>query len=263
MFHKYKVSEVCTIMGVTVKTLKHYDRIGLLVPDYRDEVTGYRYYTDKNINQLSYILILKQCGFSLSEIRDYFGKNYVAGTFIRELMKRRDLLTQHIKLLQDFYDTPEKNGVKEEFLPASMTLHTKMFTNNPLQVGEYFSNLLNMAVQYKIRLNTSYVYIASFEPRGFVQNGADVDLYMEIDADSIPLNIPEGLVERISYGHCVTNILHGSFWGMAKCQQEILDYCEMRNIHTKGLPYFCFLRHPGTGRENEEEFVTKVIFMIE
>ena len=55
---------------VTVKTLRHYEKLGLLVPNEVDEWTRYRYYDMAQMQRLNGILRLKGMGFSLEEIRD-------------------------------------------------------------------------------------------------------------------------------------------------------------------------------------------------
>ena len=56
-------------MGVTVRTLQHYDKEGLLSPSAMSE-GGRRLYTDEDIIKLHQILSLKHLGFSLDDIRD-------------------------------------------------------------------------------------------------------------------------------------------------------------------------------------------------
>ena len=54
---------------VTIKTLRHYDKIDLLKPAYIDEQSGYRYYETEQVSQLLLIQRLKRYGFSLAEIQ--------------------------------------------------------------------------------------------------------------------------------------------------------------------------------------------------
>lgn len=63
-----RIKEVADLVGVSVRTLHHYDKIGLLVPD---EVTdaGYRKYSEGNLEMLQQILFFKKLGFSLEYIR--------------------------------------------------------------------------------------------------------------------------------------------------------------------------------------------------
>ena len=63
------VGEVAKKMDVTVRTLQHYDKEGLLSPS-ATSGGGRRLYTDKDIVKLHQILSLKHLGFSLDDIRD-------------------------------------------------------------------------------------------------------------------------------------------------------------------------------------------------
>ena len=63
----YKVHEFAELSGVTVKTLHHYDRLGLLKP--RRAETGYRIYTECDLERLQQVVALKYLGLSLQQIR--------------------------------------------------------------------------------------------------------------------------------------------------------------------------------------------------
>ncbi|MFP4550989.1 MAG: MerR family transcriptional regulator [Spirochaetales bacterium] len=64
----YSIGEFSQINRITPKTLRHYDRIGLLEPARTDEWTGYRYYSPAQLPMIRRILALKDLGFSLEEI---------------------------------------------------------------------------------------------------------------------------------------------------------------------------------------------------
>ena len=57
-----KVKEVADLVGISVRTLHHYDEIGLLTPEEITE-TGYRVYSDKNLETLQQILFFRELGF--------------------------------------------------------------------------------------------------------------------------------------------------------------------------------------------------------
>ena len=67
---KLKIGEFSKLMQVTVKTLRHYEQKGLLIPDEVDEWTGYRYYSIEQMQKLQNIRDLQRLGFSLDEIKD-------------------------------------------------------------------------------------------------------------------------------------------------------------------------------------------------
>ncbi|TCP61760.1 MerR family transcriptional regulator [Baia soyae] len=64
-----RVKEVADLVGVSVRTLHHYDEIGLLVPDETSE-SGYRLYSNANLELLQQILFFKELGFSLQTIKE-------------------------------------------------------------------------------------------------------------------------------------------------------------------------------------------------
>ena len=118
---KLKIGEFSRMMQVTVKTLRHYEQKGLLLPDEVDEWTGYRYYTIDQMQRLNSIRDLQRLGFSLDEIRDLYedtshepslhqldGKIQDTERQLRALMERRAQLLhwrdsiKNIKTMEKF-----------------------------------------------------------------------------------------------------------------------------------------------------------------
>jgi DNA-binding transcriptional MerR regulator len=68
-FEALRVGELARRTGLTVRTLHHYDAIGLLRPSLHTEA-GYRLYTAGDVARLQQVLSLRQLGFSLEQVRD-------------------------------------------------------------------------------------------------------------------------------------------------------------------------------------------------
>lgn len=66
---RYQIGEFAEMGGVSAKTLRFYDRMGLLRPAFTDARSGYRYYKAEQLHHLSAILALKELGASLDEIQ--------------------------------------------------------------------------------------------------------------------------------------------------------------------------------------------------
>jgi DNA-binding transcriptional MerR regulator len=62
----YRIAEFAALAGVTVRALRHYDRLGLLKP--RRTAAGYRVYTDRDLHVLEQIVVLKFIGVPLKQI---------------------------------------------------------------------------------------------------------------------------------------------------------------------------------------------------
>lgn len=67
-FEAHKVGELARRTGLTVRSLHHYDEIGLLRPSLHTE-SGHRLYTAADVARLQQVLSLRQLGFSLEEIQ--------------------------------------------------------------------------------------------------------------------------------------------------------------------------------------------------
>ncbi len=62
------IGSVARLAGVTVRTLHHYDEIGLLAPSGRSD-SGYRRYGDADLERLQQILFYRELGFGLDDIK--------------------------------------------------------------------------------------------------------------------------------------------------------------------------------------------------
>lgn len=102
----YRIGVFSQMNHITVKTLRHYDEIGLLKPAYVDEDSGYRYYTSNQLLPLHKILALRDMGFSLEEIRQVCN-----GASQEQLLKKRKQ-----QLLKIMAETGEKLARVEGYL---------------------------------------------------------------------------------------------------------------------------------------------------
>lgn len=143
----WKVGELAKRTGLTVRTLHHYDQIGLLRPSGRTasaHASGHRLYTAADVARLQQIQSLKLLGFSLDEVREYLSKSdYDPRHVVRlHLSRVRGQVTELQKLadrLAALADSLEKAEVvsADEFLTTieEMTMIEKLYT--PEQMKQF------------------------------------------------------------------------------------------------------------------------------
>lgn len=68
----YTIGEFCSLFSIDRQTLRYYDKIGLISPTKRDEITGWRYYEFAQVYQLASIRFMRKLGYSIEEIKDLF-----------------------------------------------------------------------------------------------------------------------------------------------------------------------------------------------
>lgn len=88
----YRIGEFSYLCECTIKTLKHYDKIGVLTPEKVDDFAGYRYYNEKQLKTYHNIKMLQEAGFTLKEIKNIFD-NSKDNTILEEINK----LTENYK----------------------------------------------------------------------------------------------------------------------------------------------------------------------
>lgn len=100
-----KIKEVSKITGLTIRTLHHYDKIGLLKP--KTNNNGYRIYDESLVDKLFEIIFLKNIGLSLDYIKNIINnENYDK---ISALKNQRALLIQKRNQIDDLIKTIDNN----------------------------------------------------------------------------------------------------------------------------------------------------------
>lgn len=113
-----KIGEFAKMTGMPISVLRHYDKEGLLCPDYVDHFSGYRYYSADQIGQVQKIELLKSSGLSLKEIRDIL-KNDGDNEFIKGILehresKYRNMLAAIAEVKCMMFEKEEKNTKVEQ-----------------------------------------------------------------------------------------------------------------------------------------------------
>lgn len=124
---QYKVKEVADMAGISVRTLHHYDRIGLLKPQFLS-MAGYRLYTDSDLEKLQQVLFFKELGFSLKETGDIinspgFDRVQALRAHKELLIEKRNRLEAIIRSVENTIQTIEggtEMGKKEMFAAFDM-----------------------------------------------------------------------------------------------------------------------------------------------
>ena len=113
----YLIKYVSEISGVSVRTLHHYDEIGLLSPQKKEN--GYRYYTEEDMTFLQMILFYKYLGFSLKTIKELLKKG--DGEVLYHLKAQLKLMQKEKQKLLTLIETLEKTIESKErkvFMPT-------------------------------------------------------------------------------------------------------------------------------------------------
>ena len=116
----YHIKEAAQLSGVSVKTLYHYDKIGLLVP--LKSENGYRTYSQEDLERLQVILYYKYLGFSLEKIAELLKEERT--DLLPHLTRQLDYLTREREHLDTLISTLQKT-IQEQKGERKMTIEEK------------------------------------------------------------------------------------------------------------------------------------------
>ena len=120
----WTVGQVADVFGVTVRTLHHYDEVGLLVPSERS-AAGYRLYTDGDLVRLQQIVVYRRLELPLDEIASLLAGDEDASAHLRRqreaVMNRLDELTEIVVAI----DRALEREMEEQ--PATTAELTELF----------------------------------------------------------------------------------------------------------------------------------------
>ena len=115
-----KISEFAKLCNTSEKTLRFYDKVGVLKAEYIHPDNGYRYYSRAQIEQYNRIVELKEVGFTLEEIRSRF-LDADNETILRHLREKEQTLLEsynNCRKMIEIYEEREK--MKENTTPKLM-----------------------------------------------------------------------------------------------------------------------------------------------
>lgn len=92
----FKIGDFSKLTRVSVRMLRHYDRMGLLKPAHVDPLNGYRYYAAAQITRLGRIVALRDMGFNVAEI-DRGLREESAQAFRAMLREHRERIAQNVR----------------------------------------------------------------------------------------------------------------------------------------------------------------------
>ncbi len=102
---KMSIKKFAELTGVSVRTLRYYDEIGLLCPDFTDAQNGYRFYGEKALYRMQEILFYRELDFPLKSIKtiitaENYNKTKALGDQKRLLLLKKERLERIIKAIE-------------------------------------------------------------------------------------------------------------------------------------------------------------------
>ncbi|EKD32237.1 MAG: MerR family transcriptional regulator [uncultured bacterium] len=269
---KFKIGEFSKLNMVTIKTLRHYEEIGLLVPDEIDQWTGYRYYRVDQLNKMNKIIFLKRLGFNLEEIREVFDEENQTPDIDQIKSKieqcRKEML--HLQWRQTelsrLESTLHKKKIMEQViiksLPAVIVASHRRVITSYQELFHLCPNVIGpeMARLGCICANPEYAYT--------------IDHNKEYSDTNIDLEYCEAVIEKrensdmiqfkdvaeVKTAICVNH--YGVYDLFPQTFAQLYEYIEQNGFRIVDSPRFCYIDGIWN-KESEEEWLTEIQVPVE
>lgn len=264
---KFKIGEFSKLNMVTVKTLRHYEELELLVPEEIDKWTGYRYYSVGQLKKMSQILYLKKLGFSLEEIREIFddGREFpdieqirnklnLCSSEIQELRKRE---LELILLENSLHKMSVMENIFEKSLPAVIVAsHRRVISG----YHELFNLCPNVIGPEMHRLGCKcavpeYCYTIDHN-KEYCETNIDIEYCEAVEErceESEMIKFKD--VPAVERAICINH--YGVYEDLHKSFATLYDYIEKNGFKIADNPRFCYIDGIWN-KENSEEWLTEI-----
>ena len=262
-----QIGEFSRICQVSVKTLHHYDRIGLLAPAKVDALTGYRYYEPEQIDVMNYIQRLKRYGFSLEEIQKLLtlSEDREILTMLRqqkekikwEQQERALILNElqtHISVFERTGDmmTYQKGYRIEVKDSPAMNVLTNRAMMSVDEFGKYYSPLFERVP--KERVTPTGINGSRYYDKEFDRESSDIELFIGIKEKDKADEVMEPCL-------CAMTLHRGSYSTLSEAYGAVVSWIIENGYEMAGEPFELYIRTQ-FDTLSPEDWETEVYFPV-
>lgn len=267
----FSIGEFSLITRLPVKTLRYYHEEGILVPDYIDDDTGYRYYRESSAERAAVISLLKQLNFPIADIRsmlaDKTDETDLAPFFIAQKQKLRTTIESYkkaeesINTILELIERTQMNTADisykiEEKILDDIIFAGYRFKGKYDEVGSAFRLIARHAGRFIAGPSMSLYYECEYR-----ENNADIEGGFAV---SKTVSIPEANCRVLKGGKAVTIIHQGSFDTLGKSYEKIFLYLESNKLTPVYPSREIYLKGPGMiFKGNPEKYLTEIQILVQ
>lgn len=269
-----KIGLFSKIAQVTIRTLRHYDELGLLKPARIEWSTNYRYYTYDQLIRLNQILVLKDAGFSLEQIASMIDKAMSIEDMKRMMLRKKEELTAQIseaayriQSIESRMSQLEKLGEEPKYeivlkqVPKLYVATLRAIVPKPQDMPAYrcrmFDELSEWLSGTKLVLREEYVFYHMTE---FIEENFDIEVAYCLEAAAEPNSQGNVALFGVPAEPVVASLVYkGPFMGVGDALLELFSWIGMNGYSQSGPVRELHL----FGRENDHHDMNNVLVELQ
>lgn len=262
------IGEFSHISQLTVKTLRYYQTLGILLPEKVDPGTGYRFYGDRSYGRAMAIQTLKNLGFSLKEIQQILEECRSDKELEGYIQNKLEEVRRKVKELRDL-----EKGLKDfrhslapaDIVPES-TVRESLFSLPLYAAREIFGKYHDIGKGYGYLFQKAgrsikgkgYAFYYTME---YVEEDARMDAVLELKR---PIQV-KGIREASITDWKVVSLIHkGPYGTQGAAYLQLFDYCRKKGYTPIPPIIEHHLKGPGMiFKGNPDEYLTECFVRYE
>lgn len=266
----FRIGEFSKLARVSIRTLRHYDEIGLLVPDQVGPENGYRYYSAQQLSQIARIQLLREMGIGLQTIGQMLQQLQNPHELERflalqqlQLKDQQQELQHRIALVQSAIDRLRKEQnmslfhVEKKIFPAMQVAALRRVIPCYEQEGELWKEMRQALRQWGAegQMSEKKGLMTVYYDEGFCEREVDVEIRSVISGSfSDCQNVQFKTIPSIT---AATAMLNGRHDQVGQVYAEIARWVEQNGCRIKG-PMFNIYHVSPAMDPNPDHWVTEV-----
>jgi DNA-binding transcriptional MerR regulator/effector-binding domain-containing protein len=269
----FSIGEFSTISGITVRTLRFYHELGLLVPAQVDQATNYRTYDERNLETAKVIAALRGMEFPLEQIREILSECRDDQDALGQLEQQQKMLTGKVRHYQTVLNTinqlidQERRARDEEKMANSVPTVEEREVDSMLVAGIRTQGSYSDCGKGFARLGKTLGRQIAGKPLCLFYDGE----YREEDANFEPcmpirkLIAADGItVHELPTVHCVTLMHYGPYDDLKRSYAKLLKHVNEHSYKVSLPTREVYLKGPGMiFRGNPAKYVTEIQIPVE
>lgn len=261
----FKIGEFARLNWVTVKTLRYYEKIGLLLPAKVDDFTGYRFYNAEQIQVLNKILALKDVGFSLNEVSELMENDLNNDELLDIFKNRKRELKASIDNKLSKLDRVE-SLIKTFEMETSIMFDITIKTVESIKVASYRGIGKDYGDQEQLwAILVAYIekHGAKILPGCFVTyhpnediDGVDIEVFELINMD-IPSSEEVSVRDLPRVENMASIVIKGSYDLLKSANGALYKWMAENNYKPNGFEREIYFKGPWDS-EREDDYVTEL-----
>lgn len=263
----YKIGEFSKLAGMSVKTLRYYHELQLLVPVDTDDSTGYRYYDGASYERAKMIRLLKTFHFSLAEIIeiiDQIQDERDLQAYLREKAAQMD--TQIAAIRREQAQLLKRIETKEgQKMASTSAMEIKALSDNKVasirykgrydEMGHFIGELFKV-----VKGNAAGPITALYYDECYMEEGADIEVCVAVKKDVSGKDVATRILEG---GRFATVVHTGPYDQISDSYKVLMDAMQAQGLEAEIPSREIYLKGPGMLlKGNPEKYETELMMKL-